>query len=208
MSTLNDTVKSIHLRDNIYVCVLHEKATEYDNNMNGASSQVKEVHKEWAKQINSDSIGGGNSQYLHYSIEGHLFGGRLFYNRQYENFNEIKIDGIQLYSMEDGNFQNEFSFEETTAIFNAIATHGVDAFLKNYQDTLKSYLEYFENRLQVEQANALNEVEKESQKLIAKIKTVLSKILSLLFVIQMHMTLSIENETIQSVYYQIIAQFS
>lgn len=208
MSTLKDRVKSIHLRDNIYVCVLHEKATEYDNNMNGASSQVNEVHQEWAKQIDADSIGGGSSDYLGYQRQGQLFGGRLHYSRYYENFNEIKIDGILLYSMEDGNFQNEFSFEETAAIFNAIATHGVDAFLKNYQDTLKSYLEYFENRLQLEQANALNEVEKESQKLITKIKAVLSKILSLLFVIQMHMTLSIENDTIQGIYNQIIAQFS
>jgi hypothetical protein len=86
-----------------------------------------------------------------------------------------------------------------------MATHGVDAFIENYKKTILSFIEKMESMIQLEE----NLLMSSKDQLEDKVKTISDKILqfidnlkglwSILFLLDIHMQLAIENDTIVAV---------
>ncbi|WP_430934014.1 hypothetical protein [Saccharicrinis sp. 156] len=208
MRTVSGAIEGIHFKDNICVYIKHKKEIEYDADIEGALNIAKEAIEEWENKIRKSCIVYRDyKEYNYYTTEGQLFGGRVLVKCLDRN-NSITIDGLQVYSMQHGEVTDEFSFEEATAILNAMATYGVDGFLKNYRENLQEWRTYYTEQLEGEELVTDASESDEINEKVLKLKNTIKTISSIVYALLMHMTLSIENEVIQNIYNQIIAEFA
>jgi hypothetical protein len=208
MKTVTGDIEGIHFKDNICVYIKHQKEIEYDADIEGALNIAEEAIKEWENKIRKSCIVyRGYNDSCYYTAEGQLFGGRVLVKCKYGN-NSITIDGLQVYSMQHGDITCEFSFGEATAILNAMATYGVDGFLKNYRENLEEWRTYYTEQLEGEELVTDASESDEINEHVLKLKNTIKTISSIVYALLMHMTLSIENEVIQNIYNHIIAEFA
>jgi hypothetical protein len=197
-------VESIHFQDGIYI-IKSNPTVEYDPDIEGAELEAEDA----LERIINESVIVNNHRDQRTK---YLYGGRVILMKFIkENYNYrgivIKVDGIMIAQVNFTNYDINYTFniESATAQLNAIAVHGVDAFIDHYKQTIVQYIEKTEELFQQEE-NLLNR-DREQPEDEVKSNTVrknkfiflLKSLWSIMFLLDLHMKLGLENDTIVAV---------
>lgn len=141
-------------------------------------------------------------------LRGSLYGGRVHLGYYYSSF-YLKIDGIDIV-----NNKGEFSLplERIVSYLNAVEANGVDAFLKNYKESLNTY--YNELKASLSDFNNIDtSIISESQQkditsaFMSKIEKI-SKLLGIIFLLNIWMPAALDNERVIETQESIIESIS
>ncbi len=216
MEILKNEIEAIHFKEDIYIFINHKKTIEYDDTIEDAKENAKLELEAWESKIKNEAFWVNKPD--HYNIVP--FGGRIQIKGYSNNISNFLVDNIDIlkFNMNKGTYQEYFiapSVIDIVTYLNAIETYGVDTFLDNYKKTITEYKDNLENVLTHKQVSLTEASDKATDKFITKIiidiKDIIEKltiIYALLFALNIHLTLEIENEKAISVYNQIEQMYS
>ena len=142
-----------------------------------------------------------------------LFGGRVGVdNGNSDNDADLTIDGISIINIWDKNKTNQLSLSQIVSHLNAIETNGVDAFLRNYKQSVEFFYEELKNLNQMT-AELLSSTKEDLQIKnllleLEKIRGLLLAVLIILFFLKANMASCLENEKVISVCQSIMESFA
>ena len=211
MGYIRQEINALHLQNNIYVYIEHNKGIKYDDGIDGAKKEAEEYGRKWGDNIISNSLWNSyNSGYFDF------YGGRIQItnsdNRSYddtleETMHSITIDGIRILNEK---LVLESNRGMIVSYLNSIAVHGVDQFMVNYKKSMTEYKKTLESERSTIQLNldSLNpDYKSNSNQYLTELRSInelLMKLISIIFILNIHMTLGLENEKAVEAYSQVL----
>ena len=148
-----------------------------------------------------------------------LFGGRVgIDNVDYDGDADLTIDGISIIDV-CNNVKNflfiktkKLSLVQLVSHLNAIETNGVDAFLRNYKQSVEFFYEELKNlsQMKTEQLSSTQDDSKIKSLVseLEKLSNLLLSVLIVLFNLKINMTAGLENEKVMLVCQSILDSFA
>jgi hypothetical protein len=138
-----------------------------------------------------------------------LYGGRVCINKDYNNYFELRIDGITINDITlsyfcDLDTSDSFRIEQIAAYLNQIENLGIETFLDNYKKQLENLRDKLEGISAEMQQNAEDEGDNEKLNVIRKS---IIKITSFLFALYVNMNAGIEMQDYIDAYNTIINMY-
>ena len=162
-----------------------------------------------------------NDCIYHYEYRGDevfLFGRRVSIWRSNVEYNYqttayLTVDGIKIINTNDSNKQiTSLPLAMITAHLNAIETNGVDAFLRNYKQSVEFFYEELKNlsQMKTEQLSSTQDDSKIKSLVseLEKLSNLLLSVLIVLFNLKINMTAGLENEKVMLVCQSILDSFA
>jgi hypothetical protein len=201
MRTLNESVETIVRTDGIFLYKVYELEISYDDEISGAYDEAKEALKNRILNLKNKAV------WTEKSRRKLLFAGRVTLAKPEYGDIEFSIDGIIIIDPYFKSFQfgKGISYEKTASYLNAIESHGLDYFLENYKSNLKEFatkLE-FELKEEIEKFEQSGSTDDRKKSKLELGKFYLKDMWSILFLVQIHLPLGIENEQLIHAYEQI-----
>ncbi len=185
-----------------------EKFVYYKNGIYLVVEREEITREEFEKDEN---IIVGYINWIDIPLRGSLYGGRVKLKADYSNsgYLNIYIDGIEIV---DNDGDTRMSVERLVGYLNAIEANGVDAFLKNYKESLNSY--YNELKATLNDFNnldtsALSEYQRKN--IISAFATRIEKIpkiLGIIVLLNIWMPAALDNEKVIETHESIIESIS
>ena len=197
----------------MYVIKEHEHEIEYDENMEGALEKAEEDLNKIIDEIHSKAL---ITDYKKRSGRVALFGGRIeIYGvtLSYRIEFTFEVDGVRIKTWDNESYlSNYISLNLLMNFLNSIAVYGIDEFLDNYKKSVKDQIAEFEERLKV-QTEELTQLEETGYvrdnllKAINKLNNLIMSLLSVLFLLNIHYPLGLENDKMIEVMEQVDKMF-
>lgn len=186
--------------DGIFLFKNFKIEVSYDEEI---SDSLEAAKKELERQVLSlrDQVFYDGSTYIKKA-----FAGRVSFKKGENSGFEFSVDGIIIIHPYFGSFQFSKSISGETVVLylNAINAHGVDYFIENYKTTLKSFAEKLELALSEETEKFNNSGSSSYSKVALETgRKYLKDLWSILFLVQIHLPIGIENERLMRAFDQI-----
>lgn len=137
-----------------------------------------------------------------------LYGGRVCIYKDYNNYFELRIDGITINDITlsyfcDIDTSDSFRIEQIAAYLNQIENLGIETFLENY----KKQLENLRDKLEGLSIQMQQDAEEEGNEKLNDIRKAIIKITSFLFALYVNMNAGIEMQDYIDAYNTIINMY-
>jgi hypothetical protein len=208
MKSVSESMIAIFKSDQVYFYKEYKFEDEFEESVEEAENKAKEAIK-----VKVDSVIKNAIWHSKMYAKTYLYGNRVTISNAFNDRDSfaLDIDGIPIkYLTYDDrkdylSFSNRLRSEQIISYLNAIVIYGLDFFLENYKKILNSYVQKVELLIdeQIEKFKESGANDSDRKYYLDVSKKSLKDILCILFLVQLHLPLGIENEHILNAYEKI-----